>query len=300
MSRIFYFLLTNLAIIIVLNFALMILMPLLGAQGIETAQGDIDYYGLLVFAAIIGMAGSFISLALSKWMAKRMTGAKVITEPRGDHEQWLLQRVGVHAQAANIGMPEVAIYDSPVPNAFATGARRNSSLVAVSTGLMRGMTQDEVDAVLAHEVSHIANGDMVTLALIQGVVNTFVIFLARVVGHLVDQAFFRDENGRGGRGIGYFAVTIVAQIIFGIAASVIVAWFSRKREFRADAGAARLTGANKMIAALERLKSGGEEALPDQLEAMGISGGVRGGMMTLFASHPPIDERIEALRQMGG
>jgi heat shock protein HtpX len=299
MSRIFYFLLTNLAIIVVLNFALMILMPLLGAQGIQTAEGDIDYYGLLVFAAIIGMAGSFISLAMSKWIAKRMTGAKVITDPRGGAEQWLMQRVSVHSQAANIGMPEVAIYDSEVPNAFATGARRNSSLVAVSTGLMRGMTQDEVDAVLAHEVSHIANGDMVTLALIQGVVNTFVIFLARIVGHLVDQAVFRSEGQRG-HGPGYFIVTIVAQIIFGIIASVVVAYFSRKREFRADAGAARLTGANKMIAALERLKTGHQEALPDQMEAFGISGGVRGGLMTLFASHPPLDERIEALRQMGG
>jgi heat shock protein HtpX len=236
---------------------------------------------------------------MSKWIAKRMTGAQVITDPTGGAEQWLMQRVSVHSQAANIGMPEVAIYDSAAPNAFATGARRNNSLIAVSTGLLRGMTQDEVDAVLAHEVSHIANGDMVTLALIQGVVNTFVIFLARIVGHLVDQALFRGEGQRG-HGPGYFIVTIVAQIIFGIIASVVVAYFSRKREFRADAGAARLTGANKMIAALERLKAGDQEALPDQMEAFGISGGVRGGLMASFASHPPLDDRIEALRQMGG
>jgi len=300
MKRVFYFVLTNIAILVVLNIALMVLMPLFGAEGIQTAEGEIDYYGLLVFAAIIGMSGSFISLAISKWSAKRMTGARVITDPRGGPELWLLEKVRQHANGVGISMPEVAIYDSPAPNAFATGARRNNALVAVSTGLLRGMKEDEIDAVLAHEVSHIANGDMVTLALIQGVVNTFVIFLARIVGHFVDQALFRGENNRGGYGMGYFIVTIVAQIFLGILGSVVVMWFSRQREFRADAGAARLTGADKMIAALERLKGTAGEPLPDQIEAMGIASGQRKGLRAMLATHPSLDDRIVALRGLGG
>ncbi len=300
MKRIFYFLLTNLAVIIVLNFALMIFMPLLGAdEGIGSPQQGINYYGLLVFAAIIGMAGSFISLFMSKWMAKRMTGAQVITDPRGGAEAWLVDKVTQHARAAGIGVPEVAVYQSPDPNAFATGARRNNALVAVSTGLMQSMNEDEVDAVLAHEVSHIANGDMVTLTLIQGVVNTFVIFLSRIVGHFVDQAM-RSDDSEGGYGFGYIIATIVSQIVFGILASIVVAYFSRHREYRADAGAARLTGADKMISALEALKRQHGGPLPDQLDAMGISGRDKGGLMALFASHPAIDDRIDALRRGAG
>jgi heat shock protein HtpX len=210
---------------------------------------------------------------------------------------WLVETVGKHAKAAGIGMPEVAIFDSPAPNAFATGARRDSALVAVSTGLLRGMNKDEIDGVLAHEVSHIANGDMITLTLIQGVLNVFVIFFARVIGHFVDRVILKNERGLG---MGYFVVSILAQIVLGILASTIVMWFSRQREFRADAGAARLAGANRMVAALERLKSGSDEPLPDQLNAFGISGGVKQGLAALFASHPPLDERIARLKAMGG
>jgi heat shock protein HtpX len=230
-------------------------------------------------------------------MAKRSTGAQVIQDPRGPAEMWLVETVGKHAKAAGIGMPEVAIYDSPAPNAFATGARRDSALVAVSTGLLRGMNKDEIDGVLAHEVSHIANGDMVTLTLLQGVVNAFVIFFARVIGHFVDRVILKNERGLG---IGYFVVSIVAQIVLGILASTIVMWFSRQREFRADAGAARLAGANRMVAALERLKSGADEPLPEALNAFGISGGAKQGLAALFASHPPLDERIARLKAMGG
>jgi heat shock protein HtpX len=210
---------------------------------------------------------------------------------------WLFETVGKHAKAAGISMPEVAIYDSPAPNAFATGARRNSALVAVSTGLLRGMTKDEIDGVLAHEVSHVANGDMITLALVQGVINAFVLFFARVIGHFVDRVILKNERGYG---IGYFGVTILAQIVLGILASTIVMWFSRQREFRADAGAARLAGANRMVAALERLKAGAGEPLPQALQAFGISGGGKARFGALFASHPPLDERIARLRAMGG
>ena len=294
MKRVALFLATNIAVLVVLG----IVLQLLGVDSLLDEQGvDLDLRALLIFSAVLGMGGSFISLAISKWMAKRSTGAQVIQDPRGQAEMWLVETVGKHAKAAGIGMPEVAIYDSPAPNAFATGARRDSALVAVSTGLLRGMNKDEVDGVLAHEVSHIANGDMVTLTLIQGVINTFVIFFARVIGHFVDRVILKNERGYG---IGYFVASILAQIVLGILASTIVMWFSRRREFRADAGAARLAGANRMVAALERLKSGSDEPLPDSLNAFGISGGAKGGLAALFASHPPLEERIARLEAMGG
>jgi heat shock protein HtpX len=294
MKRVALFLITNIAVLVVLG----IVLQLLGVDSLLDEQGvDLDLRALLIFSAVYGMGGSFISLALSKWMAKRTTGAQVIRDPRDQVELWLVETVGNHAKAAGIATPEVAIYDSPDPNAFATGARRNSALVAVSTGLLRGMKKDEIDGVLAHEVSHIANGDMVTLTLIQGVVNVFVIFFARVIGHFVDRVVFKTERGHG---IGYFVVSILAQIVLGILASTIVMWFSRQREFRADAGAARLAGANRMIAALERLKGASNEPLPEQLNAFGISGGVKVGLAALFSSHPPLDERIARLRAAGG
>jgi len=294
MKRVFLFLATNIAVLVVLS----IVLQLIGVESILDEQGvDLNYRSLLVFAAVFGVGGSFISLAISKWTAKRLTGAVVIEQPRNQLETWLTETVSRHAKAAGIGMPEVAIYDAPEPNAFATGARRNKALVAVSTGLMRSMRPEEVDGVLAHEVSHVANGDMITLALIQGVVNTFVIFFARVIGHVVDRAIFRTERGYGP---GYYIVTIVAQIALGILASVLVMWFSRQREFRADAGAARLAGADRMIAALERLKAGPQVALPDQLDAYGISGGQSGGLRRFFASHPSLDDRIARLKSVGG
>jgi heat shock protein HtpX len=242
------------------------------------------------------MGGAFISLAMSKWSAKRMVGAQVIERPRTEVEHWLVGTVQRQARAAGIGMPEVAIYDAPDVNAFATGMNRNNALVAVSTGLLRSMNRDEAEAVLAHEVSHVANGDMVTLALIQGVVNTFVIFLSRIIGHLVDRVVFRNERGHGPA---FFVASLVAQLVLGVLASMIVMWFSRQREFRADIGGARLAGRDRMIAALERLRRGRDaEPLPDQLAAMGISGGRGiGGIRRLFMTHPPLEERIEALRR---
>ncbi|MDJ0869558.1 MAG: protease HtpX [Myxococcota bacterium] len=292
MKRVLLFLATNIAILFVLS----IVLQLVGFEGFLDQQGvDLRLDQLLLFCAVFGMGGSFISLAMSKWVAKRATGAQVITDPRGAGEQWLLETVRLQAQAAGIGMPEVAIFDSPQPNAFATGARRDSALVAVSTGLLRGMDRGEIEAVLAHEVSHIANGDMVTLTLIQGVVNTFVLFLSRVIGHVVDRVVFRTERGHGPA---FWITTIVAQIVLAILASIIVMWFSRQREFRADSGGARLAGREKMIGALERLKTGADAAaLPDQLQAFGISGGTKSGFARLFMSHPPLDERIEALRR---
>ena len=249
-----------------------------------------------MLSAVVGVTGSLISLAMSKSMAKHSTGAYVITQPQNEQEQWLLSTVARQAQSAGIGMPEVAIYDSPDINAFATGMLRNDSLVAVSTGLLRGMTRDEAEAVLAHEVSHVANGDMVTLALIQGVINTFVFFLSRVVGHIIDRAVFKTERGHGPA---YWIITIIAQLVLGILASAIVMWFSRHREYRADAGAANLEGKHKMIKALERLqKSSNEPHLPEQLEAFGISGNMATGIKSLFMSHPPLSERIEALRRI--
>jgi heat shock protein HtpX len=296
MKRVLLFLATNLAVVAVLSIATQLLgiAPYLSERGISLPA-------LIAFALVWGMGGSLISLALSKFMAKQATGSAVIAQPRTAAESWLVERVGQHARAAGIGMPEVAIYPSPVPNAFATGARRDRSLVAVSAGLLESMDRDEVDAVLAHEVSHVANGDMVTLALIQGVVNAFVIALSRVVGSFVDRALFRDDRGEGGYGIGYHLTVIACDILFGILAMIIVMRFSRSREFRADAGSARLVGPGKMIAALERLRLLSDTApLPGQLRAFGIAGGERRGLARLLASHPSLEERIAALRALGG
>ena len=289
MKRIALFLLTNIGVLIVLTIS----MRLLGLETYFTANYGLDLGNLLAFAAIIGFAGSFISLAMSKWSAKFMTGAQVITQPADAIQAWLLDTVRRQAEQAGIGMPEVAIYPAPEINAFATGMSRNNALVAVSTGLLNGMSRDEAEAVLAHEVSHVANGDMVTMALIQGVVNTFVVFLARVIGWVVDRAIFKNEEGPG---IGYWVTTIVAEIFLAFLASAVVMWFSRQREFRADAGAARLEGREKMIAALQRLKANQPSHLPDQLAAFGIAGGGGQGLKRLFLSHPPLDERIAALR----
>lgn len=291
MKRIMLFLATNLAIVIVLSITLRIL----GVERILDEQGvGLNMNALLVFAAVFGMGGSFISLAISKWTAKRFTGAQVIEQASNETERWLLETVARQAERAGIAMPEVAIFNSADPNAFATGMRRNNALVAVSSGLLHAMDKGEVEAVLAHEVSHVANGDMITLALIQGVVNTFVIFLSRVVGHFVDRVIFKNERGHG---IAFWVTTIVAELVLGILASTIVMWFSRQREFRADAGGAHLASREKMIAALERLKvTSGQAHLPDQLAAFGISGGIGQGIKKLFMSHPPLDQRIQALR----
>lgn len=291
MKRVFLFLATNLAIIVVLS----ITLRLLGVERILDAQGvGLDLNALLIFAAVFGFGGSLISLALSKWTAKRLTGAQVIEQPRNANEIWLVETVRRQAKQAGIGMPEVAIYDAPEVNAFATGMSRNNALVAVSTGLLRSMTQDEAEAVLAHEVSHVANGDMVTLALIQGVVNTFVIFLSRVIGHLVDRVVFKTERGHGPA---FWITAIIAELVLGILASIIVMWFSRQREFRADRGGANLAGRQKMIAALERLAAGRTAPLPDQMAAFGIAGGLGGGIKRLFMTHPPLEERIAALKR---
>ncbi len=291
MKRILLFLATNVAILVVLS----VVMQLLGVDSLLAEQGTrLDFRALLIFSAVIGFAGSLISLAISKWSAKRLTGAKVIETPRNETESWLLNTVQRQAQVAGIGTPEVAIYDSPEINAFATGARRNSALVAVSTGLLKQLGKDQIEAILAHEVSHVANGDMVTLALIQGVVNTFVIFLSRVIGFLVDRLIFRTERGYGP---GFFIASIVAQIVLGILASTIVMWFSRQREFRADAGGARLAGRDSMIGALEGLRRLHQPSqLPKSMQAFGISGGRASGFKRLFMSHPPLEERIAALR----
>jgi heat shock protein HtpX len=290
-KRVALFIATNLAVLVVLS----IVLRLLGVDSILDEQGvGIDYRSLLILSLVIGFGGSFISLAISKWMAKRSTGARVITQPSNAAESWLLSTVQNQARQAGIEMPEVAIYDAPDMNAFATGARRNSALVAVSTGLLGSMPKEEIEAVLAHEISHVANGDMVTLTLVQGVVNTFVIFLSRIVGHFVDRVLLRNEQGYG---IGYFGAVIVAQLVLGILASMIVMWVSRQREFRADAGSAQLNGRQPMINALARLERGQPGALPEALQAFGISGGGKRSMMRLFMSHPPIPERIEALRQ---
>ncbi len=283
-KRVALFLATNLAVMLLLS----VVMAIFGIDPRSNA-------GLLVMAAMFGFGGSIISLLLSKWIAKKTTGAHVIQEPRNEVERWLLQTVRRQAEAAGIGMPEVAIYDAPEINAFATGANRNNALVAVSMGLLRSMDRDEAEAVLAHEVSHVANGDMVTMALLQGVLNTFVIILARLVGRVVD-GFLNPDREEGG-GIGYYATVFVLDMIFGVLASIIAMWFSRWREFRADAGAAKLAGSGKMIAALERLSmTYGTSTLPKQVQAFGISGGVGHGLRRLFMSHPPLEERIAALR----
>jgi heat shock protein HtpX len=290
MKRVLLFMATNLAILAVLS----IVLRLLGVERILDEQGvNLDYGSLLVFAAVFGMGGSFLSLAISKWSALRLTGARVIQEPRGAAEQWLLETVRHQAQAAGIGMPQVAVFDSPEPNAFATGARRDHALVAVSSGLLQSMNRDEVEAVLGHEVSHVANGDMVTLTLIQGVVNTFVIFLSRAVGFFVDRVVLRNERGLG---IGYFVTMLLAQVLLGFLAMMIVSAFSRRREFRADAGGGRLAGRPKMIAALERLKASAPQPLPQQMAAFGIAGGQRSVLARLFSTHPPLEDRIARLR----
>ncbi|MEK6707631.1 MAG: protease HtpX [Pseudomonadota bacterium] len=290
MKRIFLFMVTNLAILLVLS----ITLRLLGVDRILDAEGGgIDFNSLLIMAAVIGFGGSLVSLAMSKWSAKRMVGAVVIEQPSDPTERWLLETVQRQAELAGIGMPEVAIYDAPDVNAFATGMNRNDALVAVSTGLLQNMRKDEIEGVLAHEISHVANGDMVTLALIQGVVNTFVIFLSRIIGHTVDRVIFKTERGHGPA---FMITSIVAQMVLGVLASMIVMWFSRQREFRADAGGAQLAGRNKMIAALERLKQQHEPSqLPDKIAAFGISG-KSDGIRSLFMSHPPLEMRIAALR----
>ena len=292
MKRVFLFLLTNLAIMLVLG----VVISVFGLGQVLDEQGiDLDLQALLVLSAVVGMTGSVVSLAMSKSMAKRMTNAQVIEVAHTEQEEWLFKTVQRQAQAAGIGMPEVALYDAPDMNAFATGMFRNSALVAVSTGLLAGMKRDEVEAVLAHEVSHVANGDMITLALIQGVVNTFVFFLSRVVGHVVDRVVFKTERGHGPA---YWITAIIAQVVLGILASAIVMWFSRQREFRADAGGANIAGRQKMVSALKRLQqSANQPHLPEQLEAFGISGGMGVGIKRLFMSHPPLEERLEALQR---
>lgn len=291
-KRVGLFIITNLAIVLVLG----IVLSLLGVDRLLDESGvGLDMGNLIIFAAVFGFGGSFISLLISKWTAKRLTGAQVITTPRNETEAWLVATVREQARLAGIGMPEVAIYDAPDANAFATGARRDKALVAVSSGLLRAMNRDEVEAVLAHEVSHVGNGDMITLALIQGVVNTFVIVASRVVGHLVDRVVFKTERGHGPA---FYITSIVTQLVFGILASTIVFWFSRHREFRADASAARLAGPQKMVAALEKLRRNvNQPHLPDQMAAFGISGGVASGLKRLFMTHPPLEERIAALKR---
>lgn len=289
--RIVLFLATNAAVLVLIS----IVFQLLGIEGLLAENGvDLDLGALLIFSAVIGFGGSFISLALSKWLAKRSTGVQLIDKPRNNSEQWLLDTVKRQAQQAGIGMPEVGIFNSPQPNAFATGMNRNNALVAVSSGLLQQMNADEVEAVLGHEISHVANGDMITLGLVQGVVNTFVIFLSRVIGHIVDRVVFKTQSGYGPA---YYVTSIVAQIFLSILATMIVMWFSRRREFRADSGGASLAGRSKMISALDALRRAQKpENLPGELEAFGISGKIGTGFKRLFMSHPPLEERIQALQ----
>src|SRR5688572_23211657 len=280
-KRITLFLATNLAVLVLLSIVMAVF-------GIDPATNA----GLLVFAALFGFGGALVSLLMSKWTAKRFTGAQVITQPRSEVERWLVETVRRQAEKAGIGKPEVAIYDAPEINAFATGANRNNALVAVSTGLLRSMQRDEAEAVLAHEVAHVANGDMVTMALLQGVLNTFVIVLARLVARAIGNYMGRDLGG-----MAYFAVVFALDMVFGLFASMIAMWFSRHREFRADAGGATLAGRDKMVAALERLSlTYGQNTLPKQVAAFGISGGVGHGLRRLLMTHPPLEERIQALR----
>ena len=288
MKRIFLLVVTNIAVMAVLSLVIQVF-------GLDRAlaQKGMNLTGLLIISAIFGFGGAFISLLISKWMAKRAMGVRVITNPADETERWLVNVVTQQAQAAGIGMPEVGIFDSPDPNAFATGANKNSALVAVSTGLLRNMRREEVEAVLGHEISHVSNGDMVTLTLIQGVMNTFVFFLARVIGGIVDKVILKNERGNG---IGYFVTVIVAQIVLGFLAGMVVAWFSRQREYRADAGGAHLAGTNAMIGALEALKRvHSPTALPEQMKAFGINDAAPTGLQRLLMSHPPLDERIAAL-----
>ncbi|MHB1214360.1 MAG: protease HtpX [Thiobacillus sp.] len=288
MKRIVLFLATNVAILLVLSLA----MRILGVEPYLTETG-LNLTSLLIFAAVMGFGGAFISLAISKWMAKKSMGVRVIEAPSNATETWLVDTIRKYAADAGIGMPEVGIYDAPDVNAFATGMTRNTSLVAVSSGLLQQMTRSEAEAVLGHEIAHVANGDMVTLTLIQGVVNTFVIFLSRVIGHTVDRVVFKNERGHGPA---FWITTIVAQLVLGILASIIVMWFSRQREFRADRGGASLAGRGAMIAALERLGSLHPQPLPDKMAAFGIAGGGASGLKRLFMTHPPLEERIAALR----
>jgi len=290
MKRIFLFIVTNLAVVALLGAVVYIIEQVFG---VRLGSGGLG--SLLVFAAVFGFGGALISLGLSKWTAKRMMGVRLITQPQSETEAWLVETVRRLATKAGIGMPEVGIFHAQEMNAFATGARRNAALVAVSTGLLRNMSRPQAEAVMGHEITHVANGDMVTLALLQGVLNTFVIFLARIIGGLVDRAVFR--NDREGSGIGYFVTTMVAQLVLGIVAGMIVAWYSRRREFRADHGGADLAGAGNMIGALEVLKSSQGPPMPPQMQAFGINTG-SGGLTRLFMSHPPLDERIAALRSM--
>ena len=290
MLRVALFAATNVAVLIVISIISRIF-------GVEQAIGTGNLTGLLIMSAVFGMVGSIISLLMSKKMAKRSVGAQVIENPTNETERWMLQTVQRQSEAAGIKPPEVAIYQSDTVNAFATGARRNDALVAVSTGLLGSMSRSEAEAVIGHEISHVANGDMVTLTLVQGVVNTFVIFFSRIVGMMVDSALSRGQSS-GRMGIGYFLSSMVAQVVFGFLASMIVAWFSRYREFRADEGGARLSGTQNMVGALERLKAGRPtENLPASLSAFGIAGGLKKGVAHLFATHPPLDVRIEALRR---
>ncbi|WP_166265809.1 protease HtpX [Marinobacter caseinilyticus] len=288
--RILLFLATNLAVLLVASITLRVL----GVDSYLTQYG-IDYQSLLIFAAIFGFAGSFISLLISKPMAKWSTRAKVIETPRTPAERWLLETVAQLARQSGIGMPEVAIFPTAQSNAFATGWNKNNALVAVSEGLMQRFSKDEIQAVLGHEIGHVANGDMVTLTLIQGVVNTFVIFASRVIGSLVDRLIFRNESGHG---VGFFVVSMVAQVVLGILASTIVFWFSRRREFRADIAGAQLAGRGAMVNALERLRKESElpDQMPDSLQAFGINRGARGGISALFMTHPPLESRIAALK----
>ena len=288
MKRILLFLATNFAILIVAS----VTLRLLGVEPWLNENG-IDFTSLLIFGAVIGFGGAFVSLALSRWMAKRAMGVQVIDQPRNEHEAWLLETVRRLAQQAGIGMPEVGWFESPSPNAFATGARRDKSLVAVSTGLMERMSRAEVEAVLGHEVSHVANGDMVTLTLIQGVVNTFVFVASRLIGSVVDRVVFRNENGHGPA---FWIMTIVAELVLAFLATMLVMWFSRQREFRADHGGASLAGRQNMISALQALGRAHTESLPDKMAAFGISGRRGEGFRRLFSSHPPIEERVAALQ----
>jgi heat shock protein HtpX len=289
MKRIFLFIVTNLAVLALLSLVLFIVENVFGVHLMQGGTG-----GMLVFAAIFGFGGSLVSLALSKWTAKRMMGVRVIQNPQSELERWLVGTVKRLADQAHIGMPEVGIFDAEEMNAFATGARRNAALVAVSSGILRSMSRTQVEAVLGHEITHVANGDMVTLALLQGVLNTFVIFLARIIGGIVDRAILR--NDRQDSGIGFFLTTMVAQFVLGILASVIVCWYSRRREFRADRGGADLAGSGNMIDALQMLKRSQGQPLPPQMQAFGINTGGSTGIMRLFMTHPPLDERIAALK----
>jgi heat shock protein HtpX len=289
MMRILLFLATNMAVMVLLS----IVFKLLGIQSIFAANGvGLDLNALLVYSAVIGFAGSFISLLLSKFMAKSSMGVQVIDQPGSEYEGWLLRTVERLSQQVGIKMPEVGIFDQAAPNAFATGWNKDAALVAVSTGLLNSMSRDEIEAVLGHEISHVANGDMVTLTLIQGVVNTFVVFLSRIIGYLIDRALSGQNDDRRGPGIGFWISSMIAQVVLGIFASMIVAWFSRWREFRADAGGASLAGRGKMISALRSLQRGEEAAMPAEMVAFGIN---TGRMNILFASHPPLEERIRAL-----